>query len=256
MVERVPVTVPTRAEAGTTNAYLVGTDPSVLVDPAAPTEALDDAVAKRSVEHLVVTHTHEDHVGAVARYADEATVWARAGYEDRFREATGVDPDASLREGTVVATTDEGEVGAIDTPGHAPDHVGLSVGGSLLVGDLVVAEGSVVVGSDEGDLRSYLTSLRRLYARNPDRLYPGHGPVIEDARPEIHRLIRHRLGREQRILVAVHAGARTVEEVVDGVYDKDITGVRDLARSTVEAHLAKLAVEGRVRWDGERAHPQ
>ncbi|MFT4885524.1 MAG: ribonuclease/clavin/mitogillin, partial [Natronomonas sp.] len=32
-------------------------------------------------------------------------------------------------------------------------------------------------------------------------------------------------------------------------------GVRDLAIATVRAHLQKLAHEGRVDWDGDRAVP-
>jgi len=42
---------------------------------------------------------------------------------------------------------------------------------------------------------------------------------------------------------------------VDAAYEKDVSDVRDLARATVRAHLEKLAVEGHVRWDGERARP-
>ena len=122
-------------------------------------------------------------------------------------------------------------------------------------GDLVVSTGSVVVGSDDGDVRAYLSSLRRLYARNPDRLYPGHGPVIETPRDQIERLIRHRLDREAKILTAVRDGARTLDEVLDTAYDKDLSGVRDLARTTTAAHLEKLAVEGEVEWNGERATP-
>ena len=36
-------------------------------------------------------------------------------------------------------------------------------------------------------------------------------------------------------------------------YEKDLTGVRELAVATVRAHLGKLAVEGAIRRDGERA---
>ncbi|HMB49646.1 MAG TPA: MBL fold metallo-hydrolase, partial [Natronoarchaeum rubrum] len=45
------------------------------------------------------------------------------------------------------------------------------------------------------------------------------------------------------------------DAVVEAAYDKDLSGVRDLARRAVIAHLEKLAVEGAVEWDGERARP-
>jgi glyoxylase-like metal-dependent hydrolase (beta-lactamase superfamily II) len=101
-------------------------------------------------------------------------------------------------------------------------------------------------------MRAYLTSLRRLYARDPERLYPGHGPTIEEPRATIRRLIAHRLDRERRVRQAVESGAETVDAVLESAYDKDLTGVRDLARATVRAHLKKLAAEGAVVLNGDR----
>ena len=249
---RVSVPTETLAPGDTTNAYVLGRDESVLVDPAGRTDGLDRVVENRNVAHVLVTHAHPDHVGGVAHYADacDATVWARAGRADRFERATGIAPDRPFCEGTTV-----GPATVMETPGHAPDHVALAFDGGILTGDLVVSAGSVVVGADEGDVRAYLTSLRRLYARNPSRLYPGHGPVIDDPRTEIERLIGHRLDREATVLAAVRNGATTLDEVLDAAYKKDLSGVRDLARSTTAAHLEKLAVEGKVEWDGQRAQP-
>ncbi|MFD1644751.1 MBL fold metallo-hydrolase [Haloarchaeobius litoreus] len=250
-IATIPVEVPTRAPSGRTNTYLLGDDPAVLVDPAARSDELDAAVAERSVGHVVVTHTHPDHVGAVGEYAAEtgATVWARHGRTERFVEATGVTPDGTLRDGDTLPKTD---VTAVETPGHAPDHLAFETDAGLVCGDLAVAEGSVVVGWPEGDLRAYLGSLRRVYAHDPDQLFPGHGPAVDDPRATCERLIRHRLDREARVLAAVENGATRIGDVLDAAYDKDLTGVRDLALRTVECHLRKLAVEGRIRWDGRR----
>jgi len=146
-------------------------------------------------------------------------------------------------------------VTVIDTPGHAPEHVAFATDGAVVSGDLAVAEGSVVVGAPEGDVRAYLASLRRLHARNPDVLLPGHGPRIETPRETCARLINHRLARERRVRDAVHDGAATLDEILEAAYEKDLTGVRDLARGTVLTHLEKLAVEGAISWDSERAAP-
>ncbi|EMA49819.1 MULTISPECIES: MBL fold metallo-hydrolase [Halococcus] len=251
--ERVPIPVDTAAPGGTTNAYVLGSDRAVLIDPAAETDTLDAVLDGRQIDTVLVTHAHPDHVGGVARYADRgATVLARAGYEDRFERATGVVPDDTVRDGATIET-DVGTVRVASTPGHAPDHVALAFDGGILVGDLAIASGSVVVGSGEGDMRGYLTALRRLHARDPERLYPGHGPAIDEPRTVLERLLTHRLDRETAVLRAVIGGAETVTEITDAAYEKDVSGVRGLAEATVEAHLEKLAVEERVAWDGVRA---
>ena len=144
-------------------------------------------------------------------------------------------------------------MGVLDAPGHAPDLLAFRAGeaGPICCGDRAVREASVVVGAPEGDLRAYLTTLRRLRAIDPPTLYPGHGPVIDDPRETLERLIVHRNRRERRVLEAVENGARTLPDVLEAAYEKDLSGVRDLARATVRAHLEKLAVEDRVEWDGE-----
>ncbi|QLH77411.1 MBL fold metallo-hydrolase [Halosimplex rubrum] len=261
-VTRVGVAVETRAPTGQTNAYVLGSDPALLVDPAARTDRLDELAADRGVGHVAVTHHHPDHVGRVADYAEarDATVWARTGRADAFEAATGVEPDRTVAEGARIETGD-GPVRVVDTPGHAPEHAAFATEDGdesvLLGGDLAVAEGSVVVGAPEGDVRAYLASLRRVHAMNPDRLLPGHGPPVEGAavRDTAARLIGHRLDRERRVRDAVEEGAETVSDITSAAYEKDLSGVRDLAEATVRAHLETLAVEGSVRWDGERARP-
>lgn len=248
MVTRVTLPPVDRAPSGPTHAYLVGDD--LLLDPAVRAPALDEAVADAAPGHVAVTHHHHDHVGAVADYATEfnLTVWARRGRDRAFAEAAGIEPDRRFAEGTSLP----GGVTVRDTPGHAAEHVAFAVSDGLLAGDLVVADGSVVVGGPSGDMRAYLTSLRRVHASNPDRLYPAHGPVIDDTRATCARLITHRLDRERRVIDAVRAGAREPDEILDRAYDKDVSAVRDLALATIVAHLEKLAVEGRLDWDGER----
>ncbi len=253
-IERVPLDVPTRAPGGRTAAYIVGSTGGLLVDPAAADERIDGRLD--DIDHIAVTHHHPDHVGHVAEYAEatDATVWCRYGRAAAFERATGIDADQTFADGTEIPV-DGDTVIVRETPGHAPEHVGFELDESLLVGDLAVAEGSVTVSSPEGDMRAYLTSLRRVRAMDPDRLYPAHGPIIDDPRSTCERLIRHRLSRERRVLSAVEAGNQTVADILDSAYEKDLTGVRDLAGSTVRAHLDKLHHERRVRWDGSRAVP-
>lgn len=249
-----------RTPSGATNAYLIGRDRALLLDPANQTDDLDAAVEDHTVANVALTHHHGDHTSGLPAYAaqTDATVWARAGREDEFEAATGVEPDRTFREGTRIQT-DQGPVTVIETPGHAPEHVAFEWvtddGRSLATGDLAVEPGTVVVGHPQGDMRAYLSSLRRLHARDPRRLYPGHGNPIDDARSTLKRLIDHRRDRERRVIGAVRDGASSVSAITDAAYDKDVSNVRGLAEATVRAHLEKLVTEGRIEWTDDVARP-
>lgn len=254
-IARVSVPTATRAPTGTTNAYVVGKDDGVLIDPGDTTDELDRVVDRRDVGAVAVTHTHSDHVGGVAAYARGRTVWAHDNHLERFTKATGVDPDRTF----VGDDQLPGGVQAVETPGHAIDHVAYALvdhdRNSIVCGDLAVATGSVVVAPPDGDMRSYLDSLRRLRDRDPAVLYPGHGAVIRDPRSTLTRLITHRLDRERRVLAAVADGVATPTAITERAYEKDLSGVRDLAVATVIGHLEKLAADGQITFDGERARP-
>ena len=252
-ITRISIPTDTIAATDQTNAYLIDADEPLLVDPAARHGDLDDACETCPPVHITATHCHADHTAGLTAYAFEtdATVWSPVGFENRFAQSTGVYPARTFREGHTV-----GPATAIETPGHASDHTAFEVEledgrTAILSGDLVVAEGSVAIRGQDGDMAAYLDSLRRLREREPDLLYPGHGPVIDEPREAIDRLIDHRLRREATIIEAMASSAEDVGEIVDRAYDKDLSGLETAARETVIAHIRKLADEGRVRWDCE-----
>ncbi len=252
-IEAVSVPVSTSAPGGATNAYIVSGEESFLVDPADETELLSSSVKQYGIDHIVVTHTHSDHVGGVSDYGERtgARVWAHESYVNRFIEATGMEPDATFRDGSCI-----GEVTVLDAPGHAPDHVAYVFGDSGITGDLVFGEGSVFVGGADGNMRAYLTSLRRMLQQHFERLYPGHGPVIADPNEAITQLIHHRMMREKNVFEAVQSGAECIEDIVSKAYEKDVSEVQKLAELSVRAHLEKLRVEQKVTWDGGVARPR
>lgn len=251
MVRRVQVPVDHPVPGGTTNAYLLGEEP-VLVDPAGSLDELE--IDPESVAHVAATHTHPDHVAGVAALheATGATVWALASHRDRFRQQTGIEPDRTFGPGD---TLGDSGVTCFYLPGHAPDHVAFLFEGAAVLGDLARQDGSVMVGPPDGDMRAYLASLRRLRQLPIDTAYPAHGSPIRDPKARFGELITHRLDRERRVERAVIDGTRDPEAIVAAAYDKDLTGVAEAARRTVEAHLEKLAAEGRIRWDGTVASP-
>jgi glyoxylase-like metal-dependent hydrolase (beta-lactamase superfamily II) len=209
-----------------TNTWLVGRDPCWIVDPGPPLDShvaavVDAARGRGGAGGIALTHHHGDHAGAVGAVSD-----ALGGLE--------VGP---------------GPLEVVPTPGHSPDHVALVAGGVAFTGDAVLGEGSVFV---VGRLAEYLDALRALRARGLALICPGHGPVVEDPAAKLDEYVAHRLDREQRLLAALDAGARTVDEMLDAAWDDAPAPLRGAAAVTLGAHLEKLEEEGRLPAGVER----
>jgi glyoxylase-like metal-dependent hydrolase (beta-lactamase superfamily II) len=92
-----------------------------------------------------------------------------------------------------------------------------------------------------------MTSLDRLRSLAPERIFPGHGDVIDRPLELIGRYIEHRRHRERQILDCLTRGIGDVETIVSTLYPDLAPGLRQPARLTVEAHLQKLREEGRAK---------
>ena len=135
------------------------------------------------------------------------------------------------------------------TPGHASDHLCyyLVEEKALFTGDVVLGGSTTVIPSDDGDLLEYLDSLRRLAQLDVRRIYPAHGPVIEDAPARIQEYIDHRLMRERQILAALGDGLATIPDMVVKIYADVPKELHPAAAMSVESHLKKLRKERRAR---------
>ena len=78
------------------------------------------------------------------------------------------------------------------------------------------------------------------------RIYPAHGPVIEDAPGKIQEYLDHRMLRERQILEMLGAGARTIPDMVKAIYADVPVALHGHAAMSVHSHLKKLKQEGRV----------
>ena len=92
----------------------------------------------------------------------------------------------------------------------------------------------------------YLDGLRRLRALGLRRIFPGHGPEVEDPDAKLDEYIAHRLERERRIVAALDAGVRGEDALVAAAWDDVPEGLELPARWTLQAHLEKLRAEGRL----------
>lgn len=253
-----------------TNAYLVGADPFVVVDPGSPEAAEQELLAEVVRQHLddgrtlagvVVTHPHDDHVGGLADLAHRfgAPVWCHEATADGL----DVPADRLLEDGETIdlgtyEPTGEGwRLRVHHLPGHHPGHLCLedTRRGAWIAGDLVAGVGTVVIGPPDGEMATYLDSLERLRSMEPSVLFPAHGPPITDPATHLEELIDHRLEREARILDAVASGAEAIEAIVAEAYTDVDESLHGLAQHTARAHLLKLEADGEVTRDGDGWRP-
>lgn len=231
---------------GTNTYVLVDQDECVVIDPGPVINthraAIVETIAALQPTGIVVTHTHPDHAPLANPLGIELEVPVYG-----YAPGPDFDPDRTLRDGQAVRFG-RTEARVIYTPGHASDHICLAVGDTLFTGDHIMGGSTVVIE----DLAAYLDSLRRLQHDDWSRLYPGHGPEIEEAAALIQEYIDHRLERERQILDALRGGAGSVGEIVGVVYADVNRALHPIAAHSVAAHLNKLAAEGRVRWSGRR----
>jgi glyoxylase-like metal-dependent hydrolase (beta-lactamase superfamily II) len=196
---------------------------------------------------VLLTHSHSDHSAAVSML-DAPLLFGEVGAGD---EASGGEPGAPPP-GKGLAGRELQDIGPFEvlpTPGHARDHVCFLVGGVALCGDLVLGRGSSFVPPDGGSLTAYMESLERLRAAEPELLCPGHGPYVTEPRAKLDEYIEHRMMRERTLLAALDAGERSRTALLAAAWDDVPAELLPVAASVMEAHLEKLAGEGRLPDD-------
>jgi len=169
-------------------------DTAVIVDPGEEPDKLLDALKALNIDNvdaILLTHTHFDHIGAVAPVAKAtgapvycpeletqvlANIMAYVPWPG-FGPYESYEADHTVKGGetlTLAGLTFD----VIFTPGHSPGHVTYAVKdeGSLFSGD-VLFQGSVGrVDLPGGDWPTLLNSIETLLRTHPPKttVYPGH----------------------------------------------------------------------------------
>ncbi|RYE73721.1 MAG: MBL fold metallo-hydrolase [Myxococcales bacterium] len=219
-----------------TNTWILrepGASRSIVIDPGPPDASHLDAVASLAgdVAAVLLTHHHLDHSEAAREFAERMGCGVRA-LDPAYRLGS-----EGLGGGDVVEV-DGLEVHVVATPGHTADSLSFLVPaeGALLTGDTVLGRGTTVVAHPDGQLGAYLDSLDRLHAlaeaREATTIWPGHGPVIDDALGALDFYIAHRQERLAQVRDAL-------ETLKDAPHPEGLAS-EDLPRAIVEIVYADV----------------
>jgi hydroxyacylglutathione hydrolase len=175
------------------NCYLVrreGSDRALLIDPGDEAQKLQGAMEQLGVEPeaILLTHTHFDHIGAVAPLAratgapvycprEELPVLAdpSAFFGAMFGPVEGWEAEHAIDGGQRLALAGF-DVDVVATPGHSPGHVTFAIDGALFSGD-VLFQGSIgrtdLPGADHETLMESIVGLLERFD-DDTKVHPGH----------------------------------------------------------------------------------
>ena len=180
------------------NCYVIGdeeTGAGAIVDPGDEAARIALAVERTGLDiaQILITHTHIDHVGAVAALAEEYScpVLMHAEAEPMLAQLPTQAMMMGLRFGKVptvdrhIEDEETIEVGGLElrslyTPGHAPGHLAFYVEseGLVLSGDALFSGSVGRVDLPGGSMEVLMRSIEERLLTLPDEtvVYSGHGP--------------------------------------------------------------------------------
>jgi len=187
------VTVQNRVTSGTfsldggtwdvdNNVWIVGDEQEcVIIDAPHDAQAIIEQVQGRNVLAILLTHAHNDHIGAVREVADavQAPIYLHPEdlvlWEQVYPDTT---PDKYLSDGDVF-TVAGAELRAIHTPGHSPGSICflLEEQDTVFTGDTLFNGGPGATGRSYSDYPTILTSIRERLLTLPAHtvVRTGHG---------------------------------------------------------------------------------
>lgn len=247
---------PTLPPATTTNCWILGDQYSWIVDPAAhrtdTQHDLTELLRPFQPAGIFLTHHHHDHIGAALLLSESFQIPIYA--HPKTAELLSI-PYLPILDTEQIQINDEMWT-AIHTPGHAPGHLCLlsNRDQSLVAGDMVAGEGTILINPNEGSIREYINSLRQLEILSPNRLLPAHGDILVDAVSTLQEYQQHRLHRIQQIQALLTSIPQRSRDIAEKIYTDLPQHLLGMAAIQVECGLLYLEEDLLVTSITEHGH--
>jgi glyoxylase-like metal-dependent hydrolase (beta-lactamase superfamily II) len=223
-----------------TNTWVLrgrGSDEVVIVDPGPDDDAhIQRVAAVGRISLVLISHRHGDHTDGIDKLVDATGAVVRSVGSGFLRGLGGALTDGEVIDAAGLRIT------VLATPGHTADSVSFLVDDAVLTADTVLGRGTTVIDGEDGSLREYMESLRRLQGLGRRAVLPGHGPDLPDLRDVTAMYLAHREQRLDQVRGALRelgadAGAR---QIVEHVYTDVDEKLWDAAELSVQAQLDYL----------------
>ena len=191
-----------------TNCYLLCSEKTqfaAVIDPSWEGRAIIEAAEQDGweISHILLTHTHFDHVGGLldVKQETEAPIYVHPEAEEMLSMASmsaaffGLKmpspppPDEYLHKGMTINVGDL-IIKVLYTPGHAPGHVSFHLPefNILFDGDVLFSGGIGRTDFEGGDYDTLMKTIESQFLTLPDetRVFSGHGPATTIGDERLH----------------------------------------------------------------------
>jgi len=159
-----------------TNSYIVTcrkTQDSALIDAPAEAPIIVDTLRNTTPRYILLTHSHFDHIAALAQLRSELKIPLAAHASDAANLESP--PEMLLSDGDTLSLGDL-TFAILHTPGHTPGSLCFRIGRYLISGDTMFPGGPGGTGSPAAFEQIVRSTAEKILVLPDDTLvYPGHG---------------------------------------------------------------------------------